>query len=193
MATFVSSVYPYGNDPALKPYAYDPVRAKKLLAEAGYPNGFDTEVYSSSVMPRDVSEALVAYWGAIGVRAKLKFIDYAAWARLDNTHQGGPMSVTRFPNAIYDPSHPIGGGVVKAGTWSDYDNPEVEKLFAESEGLTDREARDKAFRRITRVLHEDAHSVPITELFIVFAKDSQLNWEQQPGSGYYNLREISWK
>lgn len=193
MATFVSSVYPYGNDSALKPYPYDPVRAKKLLAEAGYPNGFDTEIYSASVMPKDVTEALVAYWSAIGVRAKIKFIDYAAWARLDNTHKGGPMSVTRFPNAIYDPSHPIGGGVVKAGTWSDYENAEVEKLFAETEGLADRNARDRGFRRITRILHDDAHSVPITELFIVFAKDAQLSWEQQPGSGYYNLREIGWK
>jgi peptide/nickel transport system substrate-binding protein len=42
-------------------------------------------------------------------------------------------------------------------------------------------------------LHEDAHSVPITELFIVFARDAQLNWEQPQGSGYYNLREIGWK
>lgn len=193
MATFVSSVYPYGNDPALKPYPYDPVRAKKLLAEAGYPNGFETDIYSASVMPRDVTEALVAYWQTIGVKAKIRFIDYAAWARLDNTHKAGPMSVTRFPNAIYDPSHPIGGGVVKAGTWSDYENAEVEKLFAESEGLADRDARDAAFRRITRILHEDAHSVPISELFIVFAKDAQLNWEQPPGSGYYNLREIGWK
>ena len=81
------------------------------------------------------------------------------------------MSVTRFPNAISDPSHPIGGGVVKAGTWSDYENPEIEKLFAQTEGLADRDARDRAFARITRILHDDAQTVPITELFIVFAKD----------------------
>ena len=171
----------------------DPVRARRLLTEAGYPNGFDTEIYSSSVMPRDVTEALVAYWSSIGVRAKVKFIDYAAWARLDNTHKGGPMSVTRFPNAIYDPSHPVGGGVAKAGAWSDYENAEIEKLFEQSEGVADREGRDRIFRRINRILHEDAHSVPITELFIVFARDAQLNWEQPQGSGYYNLREIGWK
>ena len=193
MATFVSTVYPYGLDPALKPYPYDPAQAKKLLAEAGYPNGFDTEIYSSSVMPKEVTEALVAYWSTIGVRAKIKFMDYAAWARLDNTHGGGPMSVTRFPNAIYDPSHPIGGGAIKAGTWSDYYTAELEKLFAESEGIADREGRDKIFRKITRILHDDAQSVPITELFINFGRDSKLNWEQQPGSGYYTLREIGWK
>jgi peptide/nickel transport system substrate-binding protein len=193
MATFVSTVYPYGLDPAVKPYPYDPAQAKKLLAEAGYPNGFDIEIYSASVMPKDVTEALVAYWSQIGVRAKIKFIDYAAWARLDNTHAGGPMSVTRFPNAIYDPSHPIGGGAVKAGTWSDYYNAEVEKLFAESESIADREGRDRVFRKITKILHDDAHSVPITELFISFGRDSRLNWEQVPGSGYYTLREIGWK
>jgi peptide/nickel transport system substrate-binding protein len=193
MATLVSSVYPYGNDPAVKPYPYDPARARKLLAEAGYPSGFDTEIYSASVMPKEVTEAVVAYWSQIGVRAKIKFIDYAAWARLDNTHAGGPMSVTRFPNAIYDPSHPIGGSAVKAGSWSDYYNPEVEALFAESEGVADREARDRIFRRIVRILHDDAQTVPITELFITFGHDSRLKWEQPPGSGYYNLREIAWK
>lgn len=193
MPTLLSSVYPIGNDPALKPYPYDPARAKRLLAEAGYPNGFDTEIYSSSVMPKEVTEALVAYWSQVGVRAKIKFIDYAAWARLDNTHAGGPMSITRFPNAIYDPSHPIGGSAVKAGSWSDYFNPEVEALFAESEKISDRDERDRVFRKIVRILHDDAHTVPLTELFINFGHDTSLKWVQPAGSGYYNLREIAWK
>ncbi len=193
MSTFVSSVYPYGIDPKIKPYPYDPVLAKKLLTEAGYPNGFNTEIYSASVMPRDVTEALVAYWAAIGVRAKIIYMDYAAWARLDNTHKDGPMSVTRFPNAIYDPSHPVGSGATKAGTWSDYENPAVEQLFAKSQNVFDREGRAQIFEQITKILHDDAQSVPITELFNVFAKDSELNWEQPSGSGYYNMRSISWK
>jgi peptide/nickel transport system substrate-binding protein len=193
MATFISSVYPYGFDPTLKPYGYDPAKAKRLLAEAGYPNGFDTEIYSASVMPKEVTEAVVAYWSTIGVRAKIKFIDFAAFARLDNTHSGGPMSITRFPNAIYDPSHPIGGSAVKAGSWSDYFHPEVERLFAESEGIADRAERDKVLKRIVRILHEDAHAVPITELFINFGQDARLRWEQPAGSGYYNLRNIAWQ
>jgi peptide/nickel transport system substrate-binding protein len=193
MATLISSVYPYGFDPTLKPYGYDPAKAKRLLAEAGYPNGFDTEIYSASVMPKEVTEAVVAYWSTIGVRAKIKFIDFAAFARLDNTHSGGPMSITRFPNAIYDPSHPIGGSAVKAGSWSDYFHPEVERLFAESEGIADRAERDKVLKRIVRILHEDAHAVPITELFINFGQDARLRWEQPAGSGYYNLRNIAWQ
>jgi peptide/nickel transport system substrate-binding protein len=193
MPTFLSSVYPIGIDPALKPYPYDPAKARRLLAEAGFPNGFDTEIYSSSVMPKEVTEAVVAYWGQVGVRAKIKFIDYVAWARLDNTHGNGPMSITRFPNAIYDPSHPIGGSAVKGGTWSDYNNPEVNTLFAESVNVFDAGERDRIFRKIVQILYDDAHSVPITELYISFAHDSNLKWTQPPGSAYYNLREIGWK
>ena len=193
MPTFLSSVYPIGIDPALKPYPYDPARARRLLAEAGFPNGFETEIYSSSVMPKEVTEAVVAYWAQVGVRAKIKFIDYVAWARLDNTHGNGPMSITRFPNAIYDPSHPIGGSAVKSGTWSDYYNPEVDALFAESMNVSDTGGRDRIFRKIVQILHDDAHSVPITELFINFAHDANLKWAQPAGSGYYNLRDIGWK
>lgn len=193
MPTFLSSVYPIGIDPALKPYPYDPARARRLLAEAGFPNGFDTEIYSSSVMPKEVTEALVAYWAQVGVRAKIKFIDYVAWARLDNTHGNGPMSITRFPNAIYDPSHPIGGSAVKTGTWSDYYNPEVDALFAEAMNVADSGERDRIFRKIVQILYDDAHAVPITELFINFAHDANLKWAQPAGSGYYNLRDIGWK
>lgn len=193
MPSFLSSVYPIGIDPALKPYPYDPERARRLLAEAGYPKGFDTEIYSSSVMPKEVTEAVVAFWAQVGVRARIKFIDYVAWARLDNTHGNGPMSITRFPNAIYDPSHPIGGSAVTGGTWSDYHNQEVDELFAKSVNVFNPAERDLIFRKIVQILHDDAHSVPITELFTSFGHDVQLKWKQPAGSGYYNLRNIGWK
>ena len=73
---------------------------------------------------------------------------------------------------------------------SDYETLEIQKVFAETEGRANRKSRDQAFRRVARILHDDGQTVPITELFIVFAKDSPLAWQQQTGSGYYNLREI---
>jgi hypothetical protein len=59
--------------------------------------------------------------------------------------------------------------------------------------VSDTGGRDRIFRKIVQILHDDAHSVPITELFINFAHDANLKWAQPAGSGYYNLRDIGWK
>ncbi len=193
MASYISSVYPYGVDPDLKPYGYNLEKAKKLLAEAGYPKGFKTELLCPSDQPKELCEAISAYWSMAGVQAAVKVMDYTAWSRLNNTHKGGPMTIMQFSNAIYDPIHPISGAATKDGTWSDYFNPEVEKLVAEGGSETDPAKRDELFRKIGRLLHNDGHAVLISELYYTYAQDAGLNWAPQYGSGYYNLRNVSWK
>jgi peptide/nickel transport system substrate-binding protein len=63
-------------DEGVPRYAYDPAKAKALLAEAGYPNGFDTELWA--YREREYAEAVIGYLRAVGIRAKLNFLKYAA-------------------------------------------------------------------------------------------------------------------
>lgn len=193
LSSYISSYYPYGVNKDLKPYGYDPARARKLLAEAGYPNGFDTTLYSSSDWPKEIAETVAAYWSQIGVRAKIQRIDYAAWSRLNNTHKSGPLTLMQMSNAISDPIHPVQGAASKDGTWSDYSNPEVEALITEVTTKVERTDRDRIFQKIGQILHDDAQSVLLTELIYVFAKDSDLIWDPQPGIAWYDLRDLRWK
>ena len=193
MATFISRYFPYGSSPDLAPYAYDPAKARELLRQAGFPNGFEIELNDAVGTPKEFAEAVAAYLGQVGVKVKINRIDYAAWSRLNNTHKSGPMTTTQFTNAIYDPIHPVAGSFSKAGTWSDYHNPEVEKLIAELDGVTGADARGALFRKIGRLLHEDAAALLVTELFNVFATKKAINWEIQQGSGFMNFRSVSWQ
>ena len=64
------------SDRAAPRYAYDPARSKQLLVEAGYPNGLEVDFYA--FRERSHGEAMVGYLRAVGIRANLRFMQYAA-------------------------------------------------------------------------------------------------------------------
>ena len=75
---------PWTTDALKKPYPYDPARAKQMLAEAGYPGGFDVTMNLTAWPGRgylpDVGEAVATYWEKIGVRVKRRPVDRAIFA-----------------------------------------------------------------------------------------------------------------
>jgi peptide/nickel transport system substrate-binding protein len=100
-----AAMYPIGSygvaggaDANLKPYAYDPQKAKQLLAEAGHPNGFETKIYSYVTgdlpeLPR-LAEAVADYLGKVGVKAKITSMDRAA---LSTKRQGKTLPGELLP------------------------------------------------------------------------------------------------
>ena len=67
-------------------YAYDPAKAKQLLAEAGFPDGFEIDLYA--YRERHQTEAMIGYLRAVGIKANLRFMQYAAMRDAHARRQG---------------------------------------------------------------------------------------------------------
>jgi peptide/nickel transport system substrate-binding protein len=88
-------------------YAYDAARAKRLLAEAGYPNGFDAGDYFCDAAVTYLGEPVVNYLNAAGIRVKLRPLERAAYFRgwSEKKYHGliqggsGAFSATRPPGS----------------------------------------------------------------------------------------------
>jgi peptide/nickel transport system substrate-binding protein len=77
----------FGHNPAIKPYPYDPAKAKQLLAEAGFATGVDVTLYAGTgtmVNDRALLEVIANMWSKVGIRGKVEMMEMGARARMLN-------------------------------------------------------------------------------------------------------------
>jgi len=147
---------------ALEPYPYDPARAKKLLAEAGYPNGFDTE-YASDSSYGSVAEAIGNQLGAVGIRTKLRPMERAAFL--------GNWKDKKITSIMYSGAGGQGNAatriqnyLLKEGLYSFGGYPDMDDLFVQQARELDLKRREALLHQIQRLAHERVMAAPLWEL-----------------------------
>ena len=121
---------------------YDPAKAKQLLAEAGYPNGFDAGEHYVDAAYANVAEALIDNFRAVGIRAKLRPLERAAFFE-------GHAS-KKFHGIIEAGSGAFGNAatrleafVVKGGTYVYGSYPDIDALFEQQAAELDHKRRER--------------------------------------------------
>jgi len=143
-------------------YAHDPPRAKQLLAEAGYPNGFDAGPISVDISWATVTEAIVNDLRAAEIRATVRPLERAAFIkeyqdkRLRPIVQSGSAT---FGNAATR----LDAFVASTGPFTYGTYPDIEGLLRELAGEVDRGKRETILHRIQQLVHEKVMYAPIWE------------------------------
>ena len=170
---------------------YDPAKAKKLLAEAGYPNGFDAvlRVAPQYYYTVRTGEVLVDQLQKVGVKIKIEQIEWGQW--LSRVWKDADYDLTIIGHAeAWDIAN-----YANPKYYFRYDSADFQKLFQDSEVTVDDKARRELYVKMQKKLVEDA---PVVWLYIhprlaVTKKGLQGFWKDLPaGAGVNDLSEVAW-
>ena len=174
MGTVTGAVIPpslWGHDKGLGAHGYDPELAKKLLAEAGFPDGFSTQLWAVPVsrpyMPngRRAAEMIQADWAKIGVTAEVvsyEWGEYITRARAGEAQVGMFGGIYDFPDPSQIPNNyftcdssgkPSPSNI---GAWCD---PEFIGLMNEAGAVTDQTKRIELYKKAQEELHAEVPAV----------------------------------
>jgi len=161
----------YAYVPELRPTPFDLEGARRLLAEAGYPNGFRITLAGPNdryVNDARIIQAIGQMWTRAGVRTAVEALPWTAYVPRSGRQEfsaflfgwgsasGEPSSPLRALVATFDRERGMG-----ASNRGRYSNPEVDRLLAEALRTVDDAARERILQQAIRVVFDDVGIIPI--------------------------------
>ena len=172
----------FGYDASVKGYAPDPARARKLLTEAGYPDGVEVTLESPAGRyqgDKEIAEALGGQWQKAGFKPKVQVAEWGAYFKryLGKQFQdayllglGGPM---QDADELYNLVSSKGRGLY-------YKNERVDGLFDLGRATMDAAKRRQIYRDLARAMIEDATWVFLLQQVDIYASRDRLTWTPRP-------------
>jgi peptide/nickel transport system substrate-binding protein len=147
-------------------YPFDLARAKQLLAEAGYPKGFEAGELWCDVSTTGASEAVINYLQAAGIRARLRPLERAGFLQ--------SFREKKLKNLVYSISGIHGNAATRieaftagSGAYAYGSYPDIDGLFREQAGELDPKKREAILHRIQQLMHEKVMYLPVWQLSVL--------------------------
>jgi peptide/nickel transport system substrate-binding protein len=164
LSRLTGSIIPSVMDFALRiePYPYDPTHAKRLLADAGYPNGFDAGDLTPVPPFTSFGEGVANYLATVGIRARVRSMERATFFQAWGAKKlsGVILGVTGSQG---NAATRLEAFVVSTGTYAYGGYPDIDDLFRQQAQERDRKKREAALHQIQRLMHERVMHAPIFE------------------------------
>jgi peptide/nickel transport system substrate-binding protein len=173
-----------GHEPAVKPEPYDPEGAKKLLAEAGYPDGFAVTIATPNnryINDEQVAQTVAQMLARVGIAAKVEAMPLSVYfGRARNKEFGvallgwGSRAADHALRSLAATANPDRG----YGTWNwgGYSNPELDELVAQSLGTVDPARREALARRASALAAREIAFIPLHYQVVTWAMKTNLSY-----------------
>jgi peptide/nickel transport system substrate-binding protein len=151
--------YHPGNDPNLKADPYDPQKAKTLLKEAGYPNGFDTTFTFGLLGDKVEAQAIATDLVRIGIRVTLVELEQATFLRnmREKRFRGLIRATSPFWSGMLQPGVAVESVLSSKNFNSYYAAPKVEAAWTKLYGLSDQKEIVKQVKEVSKAWHDEGH------------------------------------
>src|SRR5438093_2359354 len=171
-----------GYDPSVLPYPFDPKKAKALLAEAGFPNGFETEFDSFTGSIADhakPAEAIVGYLQKVGVKVKQNVFEFAAFGPRRVQNRTAPLFIYSIGNAYLEPSWVI-RWLTQGRLGMPYKNARLDEMLTRIEATDDRIKRAQQYSDVQKLIKDEAPFIFLFQADAVFGMSNRIDYTPRP-------------
>jgi len=175
-----------------EPYGYNTTLARRLLAEAGYPRGFDTELKWNDALPREreVADAITGQLALVGIRVKNTLQPRAIWLD-DLLKLNWDLNLLGTGAVTGDADYTLGRLYHSRAKRTGYVNPEVDSLLEQAASTVDTKKRCEMYRRVNEILWTEGPAVFLFESLESYAYRTRVQGFKLPASEIFDLSDVS--
>jgi peptide/nickel transport system substrate-binding protein len=184
----------FGYNPNIKARPYDPAKAKALLAEAGFPKGFENKINTLSgryLSDVDIANAVAGMMTQVGVNTTVNVVEGGVWSQLDRNRDAGPMyQIGWFSVGDADFNTVWYTVASNRNYWT---NAEYDKLWLEARSTTDESARLRAYNRMMEIMHDEVPSIFLVGLPRISGRSDRVTGWKPARDSLLRLHKVSVK